>query len=100
VHRLAFGRRVLEEGAAVLVGTVGPVKECLPALEFGGPIRKQPTVAALHASSTVMSSSPEMALLIFFCSHDYDLAILAEELNALFQGARLGCPEIASSEGR
>lgn len=35
---------------------------------------------------------PEMDLVIFFCSSDYDLEALAEELNALFSGVRVvGC---------
>ncbi len=35
---------------------------------------------------------PKMGLVIFFCSSDYDLEVLAEELNALFSGVRVvGC---------
>ena len=35
---------------------------------------------------------PEMGLVAFFCSSDYDLEVLAEELNSLFTGVRvIGC---------
>lgn len=37
-------------------------------------------------------AQPEMELVIFFCSSDYDLEALAKELNALFSGVRVvGC---------
>lgn len=37
-------------------------------------------------------AQPGMALVMFFCSSDYDLAILAQELSSLFQGVRvIGC---------
>ena len=35
---------------------------------------------------------PEMELVLFFCSSDYDLEVLADELNTLFPGVRVvGC---------
>lgn len=37
-------------------------------------------------------SQPEMALVVFFCSSDYDLAVVAAEMNRLFAGVSVvGC---------
>lgn len=37
-------------------------------------------------------SRPDMALVVFFCSSDYDLQVLADEINALFPGVLVvGC---------
>jgi len=68
----------------------------------GGYLEKRPSIRRAQSSAAdpreavrefhAMVVQPEMALVIFFCSSEFDLAVLAEEMGRLFDGVQVvGC---------